>query len=191
MPVITAIELDDRVATRGGAGKPNRAHRRFGAAGYKAQHFDVRHSRQHELGQSQLERGWNTEARPILHDTLERRDDRRGRMPEHERSPRKHVVDVFVVVDVPDARPSTAPDDERLATDPAEGAHRRVHASRKQLSGPPEKVVRIGSLSTRHRAHRPKLLMDPPAAMGRPRRRGTVLVVAFATRATVAAKLTS
>ena len=57
-------------------------------------------------------------------------------------------------VDVPDARPFAALDDERLAADATKGADRRAHAAGK------ERARALHDLA-RPRRHRPKLPIDP------------------------------
>ena len=112
-----------------GARHAQRAHRRLGAARDEAQHLDVRHPRAHELRELDLEPGRDSEARPARHRLAQRVEHDGGRVAEHERAPREHVVEVLVAVDVPDARPFAALDDERLATNAAECAHRRADAA--------------------------------------------------------------
>ena len=132
--MIAAVELDQEIATRLRTCDAQRAHRRLGAAGDEAQHLDVRHARSHQFGQRHLERRRYAEARAVFHRLAQRIEHHRRRMAEDERPPREHVVEILVAVDVPDARPLPALDDERLAADPAERAHRRADAAGEELT---------------------------------------------------------
>src|SRR5438067_1388041 len=101
--MIAAVELDDRVAFRGGPREANRAHRGLRSTGHEAKHLDVRHSGDHELRELELELRGNSEARAVAHHSIEGVENDWRRMAEHERAPGKHIVDVLVSVDVPDA----------------------------------------------------------------------------------------
>ena len=89
-----------------GAREAQRAHRRLGAARHEAQHLDVRHARADRARRaSTSSSGRDAEARAALASSSRSASSTiGGRMAEHERAPREHVVDVLVAVDVPDAR---------------------------------------------------------------------------------------
>ena len=71
----------------------------------EAQHLDVRHPLAHQLASVDLELGRNAEARAVAPSSRRSASSTTAaRVAEHERPPRQHVVDVFVAVDVPDAR---------------------------------------------------------------------------------------
>src|SRR5207244_1132050 len=104
-----------------------------------------------QLAQPQLELRGDAEARSVAHHSIERVEYRRGRVAKHERAPREDVVDVFVAIDVPDARARASRHDERLATDSAKRAHRRADAARKELLRPTQQLVRAPGRTTGHR----------------------------------------
>src|SRR5207248_740504 len=113
-------ELDDRVATGRRSRKANRAHRGLGAARNKAQHLDVWHAGNDQLRQLELELRRDAETRAVTHDAIERVENGRRRVAEDERTPGEDVVDVFVVIDVPDARAGSLRDNERLSANSTE-----------------------------------------------------------------------
>ena len=105
--VVVAGELDQPVAARRGARQPHGAHRGLGAGGDEAHHLDRRHG-VHDLGREvDLALGRGAERRPAC----ERIGDGGERLgvgvPEEERPPGEHPVDVAVAVRRPrSARPT-------------------------------------------------------------------------------------
>jgi hypothetical protein len=57
-----------------------------------------------------------------------------------ERTPRHHVVDELVAVDVPEARTAGSRDEERRGADRLEGANRTIDAAGQQLDRPRKKL---------------------------------------------------
>src|SRR5204863_439499 len=119
MPVITSVELEDRVALRHRARDANRAHRCLRTAGDEPNHLNVRHALDDELSEADLQLRRNAEARAATHRFLERCQDDRWRVSQHERAPRQHEVDVLVSIDVPNATALATLRDEWLSTDTA------------------------------------------------------------------------
>src|SRR5450759_2984858 len=150
MAVVAPVELDDRVTRGHSARQTNRAHRRLGPTRDEAQHLDVRHARDNQPRELQLELRGDTEARPVLHHPLERIENRGRSVAENERTPREDVVDVFVAVDIPDPRASAFGDEERLAANPAKCTNGRAHATGKELRRSPQQVVRPRRCSWSH-----------------------------------------
>ena len=146
--VIAAIELEKGIASRRRAREAQRAHCRLGAARHEAHHLDVRESLGDQLRELDLELGGDAEARALVHRLFERVEHHRCGVAEDERAPREDEVEIFVVIDVPDAGALTACDDERIATDTAERAHRRADAAGHDLARTSDDGGRLG-------AHRP------------------------------------
>ena len=178
--MVAAIELYDYVATGHRTCKTHRGHRRLGATRHKAEHLHVRHATDDPLGQHQLERRRNSEARAAAHRVGKRVEHDRRRVSENERTPRQHVVDVLATVDVPDVRARAALDDEWLAADAAERADGRIHSARKERPRALHDLVRP--------AHRPKLPMLPLSTGSARDTRGAVVAGAETTRTNDAAK---
>jgi len=124
MSVIAALELDEPVAAREPAREADRAHRRLGAGAHHAQPLD----RGHELGDAPgklgLDHGGSAEGEAVGCAPRHGRDDVRVRVAEDHRAPGAHVVDQPPPVLGLDVRAARAPDEERLAADAAERAHR-------------------------------------------------------------------
>ena len=133
--MVAAIELEQQVAPRGSTGKPKRAHGGLCSARDEAHHLHMRHALAYELGQGHLEPVGNTKAGSPGQGVTQRVQYHGRGVPEHERSPRQHVVDILVVVHVPDAGALPACHDERLAAYTSKCTHRRVHAAREQVAG--------------------------------------------------------
>ena len=100
MAVVAAFELDDPVASRERARDADRAHRRFGAGADEADALHRRHQRSHALAELVLERRWRAEARAASRRGGDRLDQPARRVAVNQRSPRHHVVDEAVAVDV-------------------------------------------------------------------------------------------
>ena len=63
----------------------------------------------------------------------QRLDDRRMRVPQGERPPREHVVNVAIAIHVPQIRALPPRDEARDAADGAKGAHGTIDAAGDQL----------------------------------------------------------
>ena len=133
--VVGAGELDQRLAPRGGARQPDRAHRGLGARRGHAQHVDAGHPLGDQLGQLHLAGGRGAVGRAQAGGLGHRRDHVRVRVPEDQRAPGADVVHVDVAVDVGDLGAVGALDEDRIAPDRAHRAHRRVDPSREELRG--------------------------------------------------------
>ena len=135
MPVITPFELDDPIASRRGPRHTHGAHRRFGARADEPDPLDRRHQRAYALAQRRFERARRPEAGAEACGSRQRLYQPHRRVAVDERSPRHHVVDEPVAVDVLDAGAGRAPDEQRRRADRLEGAHRTVDAPGKDLTG--------------------------------------------------------
>src|SRR5439155_16031836 len=92
----------------------------------------------------------------------DRLDHRLRRVPEDERPPRAEKVQVRAAVHVPDARALAPRDEERLAADTLERAHRAVHAPGDEPHRRLEQALRIP-----HVACLPELGSDTARSTGR------------------------
>ena len=54
-------------------------------------------------------------------------------MAQDQRSPRQHVIDVFIAIDIKDVRTLAASDKRRRPANAAKGPYRGIHAARNQL----------------------------------------------------------
>ena len=93
------------------------------------------------LAELVLERAGRTEARAETGRPGNRLDEAGRRVPVDERSPRHHVVDEAIAVDVLDHGAGRAPDEQRDATDGLESANGTVDAARQNLAGPCEELL--------------------------------------------------
>ena len=139
--VVVAGELDDLGAAGGGTCEPHRCHRRLRARRDQAHHLRRGNTVDHLRCKLDLRLGRRAEARAALGGTRDRLDHPRMRMPEDQRPPRAHVVDVPVPVDVLDLGAGAGPYEERLAPDRAHRAHRAVDAARDDLRRAPVQLV--------------------------------------------------
>ncbi len=102
MPVITARELDQAIASGDPAGQPDNRHRRLGTRRHKPYRLDGRHGID-ELGRKlDLLFGWRTERRASRGRKLNCLDDLDVSVTEDQRAPRQHPIDVAIPVDILD-----------------------------------------------------------------------------------------
>ena len=151
VPVITTIELDNEVAPGHGAGDADRTHRRFRSTRDESQHLHVRHTLDDHVRQTHLQLGRNTEAGAAPHRLLERTEHHWWRVAEHEWSPRKNKINVFVPVHVPDSAALPSLGDERVTADTAKRANGRVDATGKKLARTRHQLSRGCVRAARHR----------------------------------------
>ena len=148
MAVVAAGELDDLRALGERARDPQRAHRRLGAGAHEAHELDARHRVADEPRELELERARRAVARPAAHRLLERRDHTRMRVAEDQRPPGEDVVEIAVAVDVDEVRALAALDEERVAADRAERAHRRARRRRASAREPRRRAARRSRASS-------------------------------------------
>ncbi len=133
--VVAALELDGEVAAGEPARHPQGAHGGLGAGGNQAQALDGGYGAADLLGKLDLALGRSAEAGADLKRLAQRLDYRRMAVAEQQRSPGSHVVEERVAIDVIKAGALAARDEERIAADRAEGAHRRVDPAGHELLG--------------------------------------------------------
>ena len=141
MAVVAAGELDHAVALREAAREPERAHRRLGPGGDEP---DLLHGRDrvHDLGR-ELDLGlrWRPEARAAERRAAYGLDRLRVRVPEEQRPPGHHPVEIPIAVDVLEIGALAALDEEGLVeADRLHRADRRVDAAGNQLERAPVKI---------------------------------------------------
>ena len=194
MSVVAPLELEDVLPLRDGTGQPGDAHRGLGAAAGEAHHLEMRHPLGNPISEFDLALGGHAEARAQLHHARHLLQDHVGGVPQDERAPRQHVVDVFVAVGIPHAGPLAARRHKRLAPDPAKGAHRRIDAAGKTPACPRHDLggTRVVGEQRGRRRHRPKLPADvrsmPTSGKARVERTGVAIAGASAMRRSVAVK---
>ena len=135
--VVAARELDHAVAARHGPGQPQRAHRRLRARADEPHHLDRRHGVDDLGGELDLRLGRRAEGRPAVGGGVHGCEGLRVRVPEEQRPPRLHPVDVAVALDVLHPASRAARDEHGLVD--AHGAHRahgRVDAAGDQARRP-------------------------------------------------------
>ncbi len=133
MAVVTALELDDLVATRVAAGQPNRAHGRFGTGADHAQPLHRRHQFADLLGNPRFERTGRSEAESMFGGLLHGVDDGRVRVAEDHRTPGPDIVDEAAAILGLDPGAGGALEEDRFAADAGECANRRIHAARNDV----------------------------------------------------------
>src|ERR1019366_5416246 len=127
---IAAFELHRKVAAREPARRPYGRHGGFGAGVDQPHHFHARYGIADGFGQIDFPLRRRAEAGARFERLAHGFYDRRVAVPEQQRSPRTHVVDVLVAIDVEDVRSLAASDEGRSAALASEGAHGRVDPSR-------------------------------------------------------------
>ena len=146
--VIAAFELDDGVPTGDATCQAQRAHRRLGARGHQANHLDRWHQFADFLGHHDLAFGRRAEGQAVGGSLLHVGDHVRVCMADDGRAPGADVVDVALVVGIPEVRALGALDEARRAADGTEGTHRRVHATGRALLCACEQGIVIGHFSS-------------------------------------------
>ncbi len=141
MTVVAALELEDQIAAGEAAGEADGGHGGLGAAIDEADHLDGRHEGDDLFGQLDLFRGWRAVVCPFADGTFDGLGHVRVGMTQDQRPPRQHVVYVLVAVHIAQARAGAARREERLGTDGAEGADRRVHSARRYSAGPAKEFL--------------------------------------------------
>ncbi|MNS62408.1 hypothetical protein D3C72_954670 [compost metagenome] len=141
MAVVAAFELDDGLAAGGAARQVQRAHRGFGARTHEAHHRHRRHEGQDGFGQLDLALGRRAVREAFEHGFLHRLDHGGMAVAQDHRAPGADVVDVTLVVGVPEIGALCALDETGRAADGLEGAHGRVHAAGDHGAGALEKKV--------------------------------------------------
>src|SRR5437763_11983123 len=104
MPMVTTVELDDLVAASETARQSNARHGRFGAAVDHADFFDRRHPLADQLGEFDLERIGNSKTQPARRGVADKIDNYFRSVSENSWTPTADVVDVLVVIDIPNLR---------------------------------------------------------------------------------------
>src|SRR5438105_9917850 len=102
MPVIAAVELQDQVAARIRARQTQRGHRRLGDRADEANQVDAGESLLDKPGQLDFGFRRSTVARAAGGGVLNGGDNPWVGVTRDQRTPGREVVDVAVVVDVPD-----------------------------------------------------------------------------------------
>ena len=131
MAVVTPRKFDEFIAPGIPARKADGGHRRLRSGIDKADALHIGRRKGDLLGELRFAHGGRAEREPLPHGLLHRRNDLCPRMPEDERSPAHHVVDVPSARYIVNISAFAAIDKERLAPDGAEGAHGRIDPARK------------------------------------------------------------
>ena len=129
MAVITTVELDDFVALRESARQTNCRHARFRARIAHPHLFHAGHQFADEFRHRDFKWIRDAETRAMIGGGLDGGNDFGMRVAEDGRPPGQDVINKLIAVHVPDARAFGMVDEERLAADGAERAHRRIHAA--------------------------------------------------------------
>ena len=135
MAVVAAFELDDLGASGGAARQADGRHGGLGAGADQAHLFQRRQAGDQRFGQLDLGLGGGAERQAVDGGVLHRAHDLGMRMAQDGRAPGAHVVDVLLVLGVPDVGALRALDEARRAAHGAEGAHGRVDAAGNAAAG--------------------------------------------------------
>ena len=117
LAVVVALEPRDPGPARERASRPEGHHRRLGATGHEAHLLDARHEPRDRLGELDLERRRDREARAVPHRLATASIEPLGRMAEEVRPEAHDQVDVLVAVDVDEPR-APSPRGRRRAARP-------------------------------------------------------------------------
>ena len=138
--VVTALEFDELAAAGGTAGEPDRTHRGLGARTDQPDHLQRRHPTDDLLGQFNFTFGRCAKRKPVQRRLLHGFQHRRVAVAQDHRAPGADVVDVALVVCVPEIGAMRAFHKARRAAHGPEGAHRRVDPAGDDLAGALEQV---------------------------------------------------
>ena len=145
MTVVAAFEFDDFVPSGESAGQPHTGHSRLRPAVDHADFFDRRQTRRDELRHLDFERVGKAVAQSAPGRLAHRVDDDPRRVAENGRTPRAHVVDVCVAVDIVQVRALGPLDEKGFSADTAECADRRIHSAGNADAGRGEEFLRAGA----------------------------------------------
>ena len=143
--MVAALENDVVVLAGVGARQPQAGHHRLGAGIGKAHQFGGRHHLRDALGDRVFALGREREHAADFHALARGCVDARIGVAEDRRAVAQAVVDVFVVVDVGDARAAAVLDVDGAVLAPE--AEIRGDAKRQALERPPEVGVAPGQVS--------------------------------------------
>jgi hypothetical protein len=136
VPVVAARKADDQVAAGEAPGQADGAHRRLGPRADQAHLVDRRHCVDDLFREPDFALRRRAERRPVERSLPDGLDHLRVRVPEDERSPRLHPVDVALPFGVFDVSTLAPADEERLAPDDFPRANGRIDAPRNGRLGP-------------------------------------------------------
>ena len=126
MAVIAAFEFQDEAAAGEAARQAQRAHGGFGAGADQPHHFHARHQLDQQFGDLDFRFGGRDERQAVHGTVLDRAQHVGMGVAQQQRTPRTHIVDVFLVIGVPDARTFAARHEARRSADGTESAYRRI-----------------------------------------------------------------
>src|ERR1700738_4056475 len=122
--MIATIELNDLVAFGEPAREPDARRGRFRSAVHHPHFLDRRHPIADEFRHLHFERIWSSKTQAARGRVPHRIDNYFRRVTENRRSSTADIVDVFISIDIVDARAFRALNEERLAADIAKGGPR-------------------------------------------------------------------
>mmetsp|Transcript_41301 Transcript_41301/g.100220 ORF Transcript_41301/g.100220 Transcript_41301/m.100220 type:complete len:396 (-) Transcript_41301:89-1276(-) len=151
--VVAPIELDHLLPLGVRAHQPQHSHARLGARVGEADHLHGRDGLDHHLRQLVLQSARRAERRALVHSLLDRIEHAVVCVADDRRAPRADVVDVLVAVDIPRVCALDAVEDDGVAADGLEGAHRRGDTARHDLARLLHQSVGLGRRELLGRHH--------------------------------------
>ena len=145
------------LALAGGAARQRHAGRgRIGAVLGKQRPVGVRHQADQALSQFDHAFGGTVQAVALLHLPSRRRIDGGMAMPEHDRSPAAHEVEIFATVDVPEVTTFAAGEELRISLGQAARPHVAIHAAGHDQVGAMTQALIDGAERGCHQFSRPR-----------------------------------
>src|SRR5690606_23547339 len=141
MSVIATFELYDPIASCESPRQANGAHRGFCARGHQANLLDGRHKPADGLCHSDFSFCRSAIAKALLQLLLQRLDDGSMAMPENQRSPCAHIVQIAVSIRIGQPGTFATLKEQRVATDATEGTNRRIDTPGDHLAGAVEEFT--------------------------------------------------
>ena len=135
MTVVTAFELENRVATRGRARDAQRGHHGFGARRHEPQPLDPRQAAHDPFGERERIRLARAERPAVVHGLVHGGRDVGIRVAEDQRPEALAEIDVAAAVDVNQVRSGAPAEKDRLPADALERANGAVNAARRDALG--------------------------------------------------------
>ena len=133
MAVITTGKLQKITASGKGAGKTNRAHRRFRPRIAHAHHLHRGHAGDDGLRQLRLRDCRRAKTQAILRRLLHRVDNPRMRVADNRRAIRADIINITAAIHIKNKSAFGAGNKTRRAADAVKGAHRRIDTAGNHL----------------------------------------------------------
>src|SRR6185437_9371267 len=133
MAVITAFEFHRQLPAGKSARQPDGAHARFRSRTDQPHHLDRRYGIDDQFRKLHLAGRWRSKTSAQFKHGSNGIDHRLRTVPEEQRTPGAHIVDVCVAIYIEDVRAVGSGNESRRAADGSKGPDWRIHTARNAL----------------------------------------------------------